>query len=180
MNKISTVHPYNEIALINKKRHGFLVAQMAKNTPTNADLGSIPGSGRFPWRRKWQPTPVFLSEKSHRQRSLTGYRPQGHKELDRTEQAINKSYLSKSTFKVNTILSLETKAMVAPLRELFSWHSFIQFIRCPSYAKHAARCVNQIDKRVNEIDKKNTLHNYSVRNCGQWRKTLVFWLLLQE
>ena len=21
------------------------------------DLGSIPGSGRFPWRRKWQPTP---------------------------------------------------------------------------------------------------------------------------
>jgi len=26
------------------------------------DLGSIPGSGRFPWRRKWQPTPVFLLE----------------------------------------------------------------------------------------------------------------------
>ena len=152
-----------------------------KASPCNVgDLGLIPGLGRFPWRRKWQPTPVFLSEKSHRQRSLMGYHPQGHKELDRTEQAINKSYLSKSIFKVNTILSLETKAMVAPLRELFSWHSFIQFVRCPSYAKHAARCVNQIDKRVNEIDKKNTLHNYAVRNCCQWRKTLVFWLLLQE
>ena len=24
------------------------------------DLGSIPGLGRFPWRRKWQPIPVFL------------------------------------------------------------------------------------------------------------------------
>ena len=24
------------------------------------DLGSIPGLGRFPWRRAWQPTPVFL------------------------------------------------------------------------------------------------------------------------
>ena len=25
------------------------------------------------WRRKWQLTPVFLPEKSHRQRSLAGY-----------------------------------------------------------------------------------------------------------
>ena len=27
------------------------------------------------WRRKWQPTPVFLLEKSHGQRSLVGYSP---------------------------------------------------------------------------------------------------------
>jgi len=27
--------------------------------------GSIPGSGRSPWRRKWQPTPVLLPGKSH-------------------------------------------------------------------------------------------------------------------
>ena len=33
----------------------------------------------IPWRRKWQPTPVFLPEKSHRQRSLAGYSPCGHK-----------------------------------------------------------------------------------------------------
>ena len=84
MNKISTVHPYTEIALINKKRHGFLVAQMAKNTPTNADLGSIPGSGRFPWRRKWQPTPVFLSGESHGQSGLAGYSPWACKESDTT------------------------------------------------------------------------------------------------
>ena len=32
-----------------------------KNPPANAgDGGSIPGSRRFPWRRKWQLTPVFL------------------------------------------------------------------------------------------------------------------------
>ena len=31
------------------------------------------------WRRKWQPTPVFLPEKSHGQRSLEGYSPWGHK-----------------------------------------------------------------------------------------------------
>ena len=39
----------------------------------------------YPWRRKWQPAPVFLPGKSHGQRSLEGYRPQGHKESDTTE-----------------------------------------------------------------------------------------------
>ena len=38
------------------------------------------------WRRKWQPTPVFLPGKSHGQRSLVGYSPQGCKESDMTEQ----------------------------------------------------------------------------------------------
>ena len=37
-------------------------------------------------RRNWQPTPVFLPGKSHEQRSLAGYSPWGHKELDTTEQ----------------------------------------------------------------------------------------------
>ena len=34
---------------------------------------------------KWQPTPVFLPGESHRQRSLVGYSPRGHKESDTTE-----------------------------------------------------------------------------------------------
>ena len=38
------------------------------------------------WRRKWQPTPVLLPRKSHGWRSLVGYSPWGHKELDTTEQ----------------------------------------------------------------------------------------------
>ena len=38
-----------------------------------ADLGSIPGSGGSPWRRKWQPSPVILPGKSQGQRSLEGY-----------------------------------------------------------------------------------------------------------
>ena len=36
------------------------------------------------WRRKWQPTPVFLPGKSQGQRRLAGYSPWGHKELDTT------------------------------------------------------------------------------------------------
>ena len=37
--------------------------------------GFDPWTGKIPWRRKWQPTPVFLFGKSHGQRSLMGYSP---------------------------------------------------------------------------------------------------------
>ena len=42
--------------------------------------------GKIPWRRKWQPTPVFLPEESHGQRSLIGYSPRGRKQSDMTER----------------------------------------------------------------------------------------------
>ena len=40
---------------------------------------------KIPWRRKWQPAPVFLPGKFHRQRSLAGYSPWGRIELDMTK-----------------------------------------------------------------------------------------------
>ena len=43
--------------------------------------------GKIPWRRKWQPTPVFLPGESHGQRSLAGYSPWGCKESETTEVA---------------------------------------------------------------------------------------------
>ena len=49
------------------------------------DQGLIPGSGRFPWRRKWQAIPVFLPGEFHGQRSLAGYSPWGHKKSDTTK-----------------------------------------------------------------------------------------------
>ena len=42
--------------------------------------------GTIPWRRKWQPTPVFLPRKSYGHRNLVGYSPSGHKESDMTER----------------------------------------------------------------------------------------------
>ena len=42
--------------------------------------------GKIPWRRKWQPTPVFLPGESHGQRNVVGYSPWDHKESDMTEQ----------------------------------------------------------------------------------------------
>ena len=59
---------------------------MAKNPPANAgDVhGSDPSVRKMPWRRKWQPSPVFLPGKSHGERSLAGYSPWSRKESDST------------------------------------------------------------------------------------------------
>ena len=59
---------------------------VVKNQPANAgdlrDADLICGSGKW----AWQPTPVFLLDESHGQRSLVGYSPQGHKESYITEE----------------------------------------------------------------------------------------------
>ena len=46
------------------------------------DPSMIPGSERFPWRREWLLTLVFLPVESHGQRSLVGYSPWVAKQLD--------------------------------------------------------------------------------------------------
>ena len=46
-----------------------------------------------PWRRKWQPIPVFLPKKFHGQRSLTGYSSKDPKESDMTEHTYTHSWL---------------------------------------------------------------------------------------
>ena len=48
--------------------------------------GFDPWVRKIPWRRKWQPTLVFLPGKPHGQRSLVGYSPWGCKESDTTER----------------------------------------------------------------------------------------------
>ena len=48
--------------------------------------GFDPWVRKIPWRREGLPTSVFLPEEFHRERSLAGYSPWGHKELDTTER----------------------------------------------------------------------------------------------
>ena len=67
---------------------------------------------KMPWRRKWQPTPVFLPGESHRQRSLAGHSPRGHKEWDRLKQLSTRDKRSKrlsslTIFAVNLWLSYQ-------------------------------------------------------------------------
>ena len=69
---------------------GKVQVVLVKNLPAKArdarDAGLISGLGISPGSRKWQTTPVFLPGKFHGERSLVGYSPWDHKELDMTEQ----------------------------------------------------------------------------------------------
>ena len=65
---------------------------MLKNLPANAGGGKRfefdPWFGKILWRRAWQPTPVFLPGKFHRQRSLVDYSP-WVAELDTSEASVH-------------------------------------------------------------------------------------------
>ena len=59
---------------------GFPGGSVVKNLPASAGDGQTqfdPWVGKIPWRRAWQPTPVFLPRKFLGQRSLVGYSPWG-------------------------------------------------------------------------------------------------------
>ena len=63
---------------------------VVKNPPDNAGdtrLGFNSWVGKILWKRKWQPTPVFLPEKFRGQRSLVGYSPWDREESNTTEHA---------------------------------------------------------------------------------------------
>ena len=58
---------------------GFPGGSEGKDSACNAgDLGLIPGLGRFPWRKAWQPTPVFSPGESHGGLQSTGSQRAGH------------------------------------------------------------------------------------------------------
>ena len=74
--------------LLQRYKNTSQVALVIKNLPPNA--GHMrhrldPWVGEIPWRRAWQPTPVFLPGESRGQGSLVGYSPWSCKELDMTE-----------------------------------------------------------------------------------------------
>ena len=95
------------------------------------------------WRRKWQPTPVFLPGESHGQRSLVGCRLWGHTESGTTEatqqqqQQVIKDFPSFSAVK-NLPAMQETQETVVqflgqkePLEEGMATHPSIQAWRIP-------------------------------------------------
>ena len=69
-------------------KRASLVIQSVKNLSVMQETWVRSLSQEDPQRREWLPTSVFLPGESHGQRSLAGYRPQGHKESDRTKQLI--------------------------------------------------------------------------------------------
>ena len=58
---------------------------MRKNLPPMQESRIRSLGWKIPWRREWQPTPVFWPGEFHGQRSLPGYSLWGCKESDKTE-----------------------------------------------------------------------------------------------
>ena len=65
----------------------FASSSVGKESACNRRCGFNPWVRKIPWRRKWQPTPVFLPRKSQGQRSLASYSPWDRKESDITKCA---------------------------------------------------------------------------------------------
>ena len=61
-----------------------LMEQWVKNSLAIQETQE-PWVKKIPWRRAWQPTPIFLPGESRGPRSLVGYCPKSHKESDTTE-----------------------------------------------------------------------------------------------
>ena len=76
-------HRLSELDLYNV----LMVALMVKNLPAMQEpqVQSLGWTGKIPWRKEWQPTPIFLPRESHGQRSLGGYSPLGRKESNTTK-----------------------------------------------------------------------------------------------
>ena len=73
----------------------------AANAGGVREEGSSPGRN-IPWRRKWQPTPVFLPGKFQGQRSLEGCSPWGRTESDNAEHAGMERETERSGLKAET------------------------------------------------------------------------------
>ena len=75
----------DNLRLSNGLPQGLSSKESAYNAGDSGDLGSVPGQEDLQ-EEEMQPTPVFLLGQSHRQSSLVGSRPRGHKESDMTER----------------------------------------------------------------------------------------------
>ena len=75
----------NIISITLYTHRDFLVAQTVRNLPAVQETQVQSLGWEDPWRRKLQPTPVFVPGESHGQRSLVGYSPWGHKESNMTK-----------------------------------------------------------------------------------------------
>ena len=83
----------------NQKLYMFPGGSVVKNPPAKQEMWVQSLVRKIPWRRKWQPTLVFLPGKSHEQRTLVGYNPWSHKgvghDLATKQQHICKGFNNK-------------------------------------------------------------------------------------
>ena len=133
------------------------MALVVKNPPTCAGRPKRhrfdPWIRKIPWRRAWQPTPVFLPGESHGQKSLAGYSPWGHKELDMTEATA----LKQSSVKTHLVGNVEYTIMWSADGDFyfFIYNSFAIFF-CPIVLTRTSSAIRSGDVCV---------HAKSLQSC---------------
>ena len=122
-----------------------LVAQMVKRLPTMRETRVNPWVGKISWRRKWQPTPVFLPGKSHGWRNLVGYSPWGPKELDMTEQLHTwlLLLLTQYIFFLVCLLSLELNSRRREIFVCFVTATFLSHKKSIWYSRWSINTTNR-------------------------------------
>ena len=96
LSKVQQIHPCSSIQLTRTCaffHHLTMMAQWLKNLPAiqRHRRYRFNWVGKIPWGRKWQPAPVFLPEKSHRQKSLAAYSPKGRNEICHKTKCLHRS-----------------------------------------------------------------------------------------
>ena len=118
--------------------------QTVKNLPAMQETWVQCLVGKIPWRRKWQPTPVFLPGEFHGQKSLAGYSPWGHKESDMTEQlSLSLISLVRMSLSSNHVCSMSQDSLlfkrlfIHSLYPLLHWWTFGCFLLLATVNKAA-------------------------------------------
>ena len=123
-----------------------------------------PWVGKIPWSRKWQPTPVFLPEKFHGQRSLVGYSAWGRKESDTTEHTHTHTGLK-------SFLSLLVSGGISPVFSCFfnlrscSCHQVSAQIRL-QVGLHELRLISQVWADLCRVYKDLIVPDTNVGGCS--------------
>ena len=95
------------------------------------ETGFDPWVRKIPWRRKWQPTPIFLPGEFHGQRSLVGYSPWGRKESDTTDYK-------------STILQFPNVWLKNKMAHLFSFSDIKKDLKRYGLSDHKLSLVNYV------------------------------------
>ena len=100
-----------------------LIAQQVKNISAMQETEEVWVQSlvrKIPWRRKRQPTPVFLPGKSRRQRNLVGHGLWGHREWDMTEYSMHVyTHTHKALSHITTYIYTRSKAKNDSLSQLW-------------------------------------------------------------
>ena len=117
-----------------------------KNLPAMQEMWVQSVGQKIPWRRKLQHTPVFLPRKVHRQRSLAGYSPWGHKKSrtwlnDQTTTNLSQIYwkfFSWKDIEFFHILCLHLLRWLCNLYPSFCWCGLLHFFICRCWTTFAS------------------------------------------